>query len=203
MTVWCLSVQARLCGKGKLYQIQILSFRGQLLIPFFSLTGTTVYTSYNGQIMYMLNKILNKIYPFWFIFWLASQFQTSPLSLSAVRHGTYETKLMMLRETQRSLEMCYQKVALIHEQLIHFCKIILVLAEEFGHNLHTERSDALPDFNQKVRSWRSHKTFDPFFLVIYCSQPVDHGQWCWLNRLVSSCLENQKCTVFWKLTEYS
>lgn len=64
----------------------------------------------------------------------------------------YETKLMVLIETQRSLEMCYQKVALIHEQLIHFCKIILVLAVEFGHILHTERSDSLSDFNKKDRS---------------------------------------------------
>lgn len=73
-----------------------------------------------------------------------------------------------------------------------------------GHILHSVQSDPLSDFNQRGRSWRSsHKTFNPFLLVIYCSQLVNHGQWYWLNGLTSSCLENKKCIVFWKLIGYS
>lgn len=54
---------------------------------------------------------LNRTYPSWFIPWPASQSQISLVSLLAVRHGTFEMKLLVLAETQRSVEMTIDVVA--------------------------------------------------------------------------------------------
>lgn len=108
-----------------------------------SLLGTTVYTT-------RLDKLgtsgLKRIYPSWFIPWLASQSQVSLVSLLSVRHGIFEMKLLVLAEAQRPVEMTADVVAklnlallaiTIHQQMIHFHQItLLVLTEESGHTLH-------------------------------------------------------------------
>lgn len=84
------------------YQTQILSFNGQPLTLLFPVKHHCLHYIW---LVRLCISGLNRMYSSWFVLWLTCQSQISIVYLSAVRHGTFEMKLLVLAETQRSLEM--------------------------------------------------------------------------------------------------
>lgn len=122
---------------------------------------------------------LNRTYPSWFVLWPASQSQISLVSLLAVRHGTFEMKLLVLAETQRS-QMTIDVVAKLRTALLAM-RVLSWLISNWSTKLFywswlkslatlCMRYGLIPYWplsNQRGRSCRScHKTFHPFLLVI-------------------------------------